>query len=64
MSKKIDATASERLFKNVFICMKCNAKMRIPVEKMMKKKIKCRRCGSKNFRLKAKESRGQTKAGG
>jgi len=38
--------------------MKCSAKIRAPPEKVKKRKIKCRKCGSKELRLKAKERRG------
>jgi ribosomal protein L40E len=48
----------KRLFQNVFICMHCNGKIRAPPEKVKRGKIKCRRCGSKDLRLKAKERRG------
>ncbi|MBI2076486.1 MAG: 50S ribosomal protein L40e [Candidatus Aenigmarchaeota archaeon] len=48
----------KRLFQNVFICIKCNARVRALPEKVKKGKIKCRRCGSKDLRLKAKERRG------
>jgi ribosomal protein L40E len=59
MPKKIPEIVAKRLFTNVFICMNCNAKIRAPYEKVKKKKIKCRKCGSKDLRLKAKERRGQ-----
>jgi len=57
--KKIPEVAARRLFKNMYVCMKCNAKMRAQAAKVKKKKIKCRKCGSKALRLKAKERRGQ-----
>ncbi|MCX6818554.1 MAG: 50S ribosomal protein L40e [Candidatus Aenigmarchaeota archaeon] len=46
------------MFHNVFVCMKCSAKIRAPPEKVKKRKIKCRKCGSNELRLKAKERRG------
>ncbi|MBI4154380.1 50S ribosomal protein L40e [Candidatus Woesearchaeota archaeon] len=58
MPKKIEEAAARRLFLNMFVCMKCNAKMRAQPDKVRKKLIKCRKCGSKNLRLKAKERRG------
>ena len=58
MAKKLPEDVSRRLFKNVFVCMKCNAKIRAPMSKVMKGKIKCRKCGSKALRPKAKERRG------
>ena len=42
--------ADNRLFKNVWICMRCNAKNRSPVGKPRK----CRKCGSPRLRLKHK----------
>jgi ribosomal protein L40E len=58
MPKKIIEAASRRLFLNVFICMRCNAKIRAQPDKVKKGLIKCRKCGSKNLRHKAKERRG------
>lgn len=42
--------ADSRLFRNVWICMKCNAKNRSPKQKP----VACRKCGSKRLRLKHK----------
>lgn len=58
MPKKLPELVANRLFKNVFICMNCNAKIRAQPDKVKKKKIHCRRCGGKELRLKAKERRG------
>ena len=58
MAKKINELAARRLFTNMFVCMRCNAKMRAQPDKIKKNLIKCRKCGSKNLRLKAKERRG------
>ena len=58
MGKKIAEAAANRLFLNMFICMRCNAKIRAQPDKVKKGFIKCRKCGSKNLRLKAKERRG------
>lgn len=58
MAKKLPEAVSRRLFLNMFVCMKCNAKIRAQPEKVKKGKIKCRKCGSKDLRLKAKERRG------
>ncbi len=58
MPKKIPDDVAARLFKNVFICMKCNARLRAAPEKVKKGKVKCRKCGSRALRLKAKERRG------
>jgi ribosomal protein L40E len=58
MGKKINEAASNRLFLNMFVCMHCNAKHRSDPDKVKQGIIKCRKCGSKNLRLKAKERRG------
>jgi len=42
--------AEERLFKNIWICMRCNAKNR----SQSGKPRACRKCGSKRLRLKHK----------
>jgi ribosomal protein L40E len=59
MAKKIPEAVARRLFHNMYVCMQCNAKMRTSADRVKKRKIKCRKCGSKNLRLKAKERRGQ-----
>ncbi len=59
MAKKMPEAIANRMFTNMFICMKCNAKIRAPPDKVKLRKIKCRKCGSKQLRLKAKERRGQ-----
>ena len=58
MAKKLPEAMANRMFKNMFICMKCNAKIRASPDKVKTGKIKCRKCGSKQLRLKAKERRG------
>ena len=40
----------DRMYKNVYICMKCNAKIRTNKPH----KAKCRRCGSKQLRPRKK----------
>lgn len=54
--QKIEAI-SKRLFSRVFVCMKCNAKIRADVQKVSAGKVKCRKCGYKNLRPKSKEKR-------
>jgi ribosomal protein L40E len=44
--------AEQVLLKNIWICMKCNARHR-----GLKKPEKCRKCGSKNFRQKKKRKK-------
>lgn len=58
MGKKINEAVANRLFLNMFICMHCNANNRANPDKVKKGLIKCRKCNSKNLRLKAKERRG------
>ncbi len=43
--------ADARIFANIWICMKCNAKNR---SSPGKKPTKCRKCGTKGLRLKKK----------
>lgn len=42
--------AMNRLFKNVFVCKRCQSKIRAEPQKILKGKIKCRKCGQKAFR--------------
>ncbi len=53
MSKKKDDAMIERIFQNVYVCMKCNAKIRCKDPA----KSKCRKCGSKALRQKKKEAK-------
>ena len=52
--------AQARLFHNVFVCKKCKTRTRTSMQKILQKKIICKRCGSKNFRAikKAKAAAG------
>ena len=47
--------AQSRLFKNIFICKRCSAKIRADARKIIEGQIKCRGCGSKAFRQKRKK---------
>jgi ribosomal protein L40E len=47
--------AQNRLFKNVFICNKCNSRQRSDPQKILKGKVKCRKCGKKSFRVPKKK---------
>ena len=49
MATKIPA-AQTRLFKNVFVCRRCKAKIRGDPVKIKERIIKCRRCQGKVFR--------------
>ena len=42
--------AQIRLFKNVFICKRCHAKIRSHPQKILKGKVKCRKCKGTAFR--------------
>ncbi len=42
--------AQARLFKNVFVCRNCSAKMHADARKILEGKVKCRRCKGKIFR--------------
>ncbi len=43
--------ATTRLFYNVFVCKKCKSKRKADMRKVMLKKVSCRRCGGKSFRM-------------
>ena len=43
--------ANARLFHNVFICKKCKSKMKADMRKILLKKISCRNCNGKDFRI-------------
>jgi ribosomal protein L40E len=42
--------AQNRLFKNVFVCKKCQTKVRADIQKILKGKVRCRKCSKKSFR--------------
>ncbi len=42
--------AQNRMFKNMFICKKCQTRQRIDPLKVLKGKVKCRKCGKGAFR--------------
>ncbi len=42
--------AQGRIFKNIFVCKRCKTKIRSNPQKILKKEVKCRKCGSKVFR--------------
>ncbi len=49
--------AEVRLFNRVFICRKCNAKVRSSPNRIKEKLIVCPKCQSRAFRAKVKEKR-------
>lgn len=42
--------AQNRLFKNIYVCKKCKSKVRAEPQKILKGKVKCRKCGKQVFR--------------
>ena len=44
------AEAQNRMFKNVFVCKNCQSKIRADSQKILKGKVKCRKCHQRNFR--------------
>ena len=42
--------AANRLFKNIFVCKNCQSKIRSESQKILKGKVKCRKCKKKSFR--------------
>jgi len=55
MPKARVPAVTNRLFNRVFVCMRCNAKIRADPRKVKIGKIKCRKCYSKALRPKSKE---------
>ncbi|MEM4641512.1 MAG: hypothetical protein QXW65_03310 [Candidatus Pacearchaeota archaeon] len=51
---KIEA-AHKRLFANIFVCRRCNTKIRADPRKIVEGKVKCRKCKSNAFRPKRKK---------
>ena len=43
--------ATARLFHGTFVCKKCKAKRKADIRKILDKRVKCRKCGGKNFRI-------------
>ena len=48
----------KRIFDRQYICMKCHAKIKSDVQKVKLGKVKCRKCKSKELRIKSKERKG------
>lgn len=49
------AAAQTRLFKNIFVCKNCKSKIRAESKKIITGKVRCRKCGGKDFRPKRKK---------
>lgn len=47
--------AQNRMFKNVFVCQSCKGKMRADPQKVLKGKIKCRKCKKTQLRVPKKK---------
>ena len=43
--------ATARMFHRTFVCKKCKTKRKAAVLKVLQKKIACRKCGGKSFRV-------------
>ncbi|MEM0481178.1 MAG: hypothetical protein QXQ14_03310 [Candidatus Aenigmatarchaeota archaeon] len=48
MAKKIDPDVEARLFRNVFVCRHCKAKIRALPSQIAEGRVKCRRCGRRD----------------
>lgn len=55
MVKQKMPEALSRMYDRVFVCMRCNAKIKADPEKVVARKIKCRKCGYKGLRQKSRE---------
>lgn len=55
--RKTFPEAVQRLYYRVFVCRKCKSKIRADYPKIKAGKVKCRKCGSKDFRPKRKEKK-------
>jgi len=42
--------AQNRIFKNVFVCKNCKSKIKSDTQKILKGKVKCRKCAKRAFR--------------
>ncbi len=54
MAKKTFPEAMERLFHRVYVCKICKSKIKADAMKVKHKKVKCRKCGSRELRPKKK----------
>ncbi|MCL4400769.1 MAG: 50S ribosomal protein L40e [Candidatus Parvarchaeota archaeon] len=58
MAEKANPIADARLFKDIYVCRNCNAKIRISNPKLLRPvQVRCRNCGAKVLRPKHKELR-------
>lgn len=54
MAAPLPEVVKNRLFNRVYVCMKCNAKIKADLAKVKAGKVKCRKCNSKSLRVKKK----------
>lgn len=54
MAGPLPAEVKARLFDRVYVCMKCNCKIKADLAKIKAGKVKCRKCGSHALRMKKK----------
>jgi ribosomal protein L40E len=47
--------AEARLFRNKFVCRRCNAVVRVPSRNIAEGKVVCRKCDYKRFKPKRKK---------
>ena len=57
MPKAKVPAAMNRIYKRVYVCMKCNATIRADTQKVIAKKVKCRKCNYRGLGPKSKERR-------
>lgn len=49
--------AEARLYGSVYVCRKCESKIKVPINKILGGKGVCRKCSSKNLRPVRKKSK-------
>lgn len=49
--------AEARLFKNTYVCKRCESKIKVPIGKVLAGKGVCRKCSSKSLRIVRKRSK-------
>ncbi len=42
--------AEARLYEDIYVCKKCESKVRVPISKFLAGKAVCRKCGHKGLR--------------
>jgi ribosomal protein L40E len=56
MIMALDPVVEQRMFSNVFVCMRCNARNRAALSKIRQGKVRCRKCGYDRLRVRKKGS--------